>query len=276
MCAQVTAAASVESVTFRNNKINHLNFGTTYTSALFPNLFAVRADYCGSVVCQGNEAYHILGNVAGGAKRGAFLLKCTSFNGSTNATVQWGQIVVQDNVIGAEGYCSLFGLTLIVPQQITIKGNTVDTTWDTTVGVPLLADMMAVIYGTNFTLSRTLSIHDNEWFYRNPGATTITEDLLAYTAISVFLGDFSFMNNNIAMDSPAAAFSTGMAFTLVAGGIVTMAIVNNIANRNSPFVSPWVNTSFSSAPVRSFPSLVGWFPPGAGAPWPNNDHIHNL
>lgn len=275
MCAQVTAAASVESVTFRNNKVNHLNFGTAYTSALFPNLFAVRADYCGSVVCQGNEAYHILGNVAGGAKRGAFLLKCTSFNGSTNATVQWGQIVVQDNVIGAEGYCSLFGLTLIVPQQITIKGNTVDTTWDTTVGVPLLADMMSITYGNNFTLSRTLSIHDNEWLYRNPGSTTITEELLQYTATTVFLGDFSFMSNNIAMDTPAAAFSTGMTFLLPVSGIVTMAIWDNIANRNSPFVSSWLQTSFSTAPLRNFPSLVGWFPPGAGAPWPNNDHIHN-
>jgi hypothetical protein len=274
-CIQVTTTGTIESVAFKNNRINHTHFGDNYTNANIPNLFAVRANYVGSVLCQDNEAYHVLGFTLGGAKRAPFLLKTMSGNGTTNATIQWRQVIVQDNTIGAESYCTLFALNAIVPQQITIKGNTFDTTWDTTVGVPLLSDMMQIIYGTNFTLSRTLSIHDNEWFYRNPGSTTITEELLAYTAISVFLGDFSFMNNNIAMDTPAAAFSTGMLFTLPVGGIVTMAIWDNIANRNSPFVSSWLQTSFSTAPVRSFPSLIGWFPPGAGSPWPNNDHIHN-
>ena len=139
-CFQVTTgtAGSIESVTFRNNKVNHHRFNASYTIAVRPNCFVVRTNYAGSVLFTGNEGYHLMQTFAGGAKRGAYFFKCTSGNGTSNATVQWGQIIVQDNVIGAESYASLYINVFICPEVITVKGNTVETIWDTTVGTPLI------------------------------------------------------------------------------------------------------------------------------------------
>jgi hypothetical protein len=276
-CIQVVSTGTIEAVTIRNNTVNHTHFGLNFASAIIPNLFCVRADYCGAMLCQGNTAYHVMGFTAGGAKRAPYFLKCTSGNGTTNASFQWGTITVQDNTIGAalDNYCALYTHTFICPDVVTIKGNTVDTIWDTTVGRPLIPHVILFVYATNFTIARITSINNNDFNIRNPGITTITNELIFTIATLTFLGTWSFADNNVSMSAGGVGFTVGILFTIQASGIISLKIWNNQALRNSSGHATWLRTSFNVAPVRNFPNTV-WVPPGAGVAWPNNDHIYAL
>jgi hypothetical protein len=274
-CFNIAAQNTIEDVRIVNNTVeNFFNIVYGAPNTNWPNLFAVKANYVNNVACNDNQLLHISNFSSGAAHRAGNVLAVSSSNGTSNASVQWGSITMEGNVVGdPDSIVSLFALGLIVPWVIKIHDNVVTSRWSSTAGTAQVHDWIQVIYGTNFSNTDLLSITDNDFRIINSSLTQITEDWLAYTAITVFAKCVAIQNNHLSMNHAATDFAVGMSFVIVVNGIIAFALQGNLFERNVASPSYWFKTSFSNNPLLTLPAGG---PPAPVTAWSDNLTIHSL
>lgn len=275
-CVQITCTTDIENVRIINNTVEdffNIVYGTANT--FWPNVFAVRANHVAVVQVIDNQVVYLGKYSSGAAHRAPNFLCLTSANGTTNASANWGSIVVENNVVGdPDSFVTLISLNLIVPNTLKICGNHVTSRWSSTVGIALVHDWILLSFGNSSAVIDVVSITDNDFNIFNSSNTQITKDLVSYTSVlTAFAKCVAIQQNHLAMSAGAVDFAIGMSFAILVGGIVSFALQGNLFERNVATPSIWFRTSFSNNPTGTLPAGG---PPATTVAWTDNRTIHSL